>query len=103
MIETRSKTRENADSSCSIFPLGFTSGGSAQSGVVSLSRDPKTKDWQLWTLKWETAQVGRARNGKLLNTKSEWRKVSSRFPVLSPILIRSQQRCLSKTSAQGLR
>lgn len=76
-----------------------------KSGVVSLLREPSTKDYDNFM---DPEVRGRARvsarRGKVhTGTESEWGRVLSRFPPLSSTPIRrSQQKGPGKNSAQGL-
>lgn len=77
-------------------------------GVVSLLREPSTKDFGNIMDPDVGGRVrGWVRSGKVrTGTESEWGIVSSRFPPLpspTPAIGRSQQKGPNKTSAQGLR
>lgn len=77
-------------------------------GVVSLLREPSTKDFGNVMDPDVGGRVrGWVRNGEVrTGAESEWGIVPSRFPPLpspTPAIGRSQQKGPNKTSAQGLR
>ena len=87
---SKSKTREGTDSSCFISLMKWCSlvqcllDHHRHGGHLILEGSPKQKALTvLWTLGTHGGQGERARNGKVLSTESEWRKV---YSSLSPSL-----------------